>query len=80
MTHTIFMVCIASVFHPGNTGSKRMSPLCNTPRLNVQIAYCALSFLPSVSVIETPESEYVIVAIVALRTICEGLRNSAASA
>ena len=80
MGHTIVMLCTASVFHAGNTGSKRTSSLCNTPRLNVQIAYCALSFLPSVSVIETPESEYTIFVTVELMRICEGFRNSAASA
>jgi hypothetical protein len=74
------MLWIASVFHAGKAGSKMTSSFCNTPRLKVQIAYCELRFLPSVSVIETPESEYVTVAIVALRRICEGLRNSAASA
>jgi len=74
------MLWIASFFHAGKAGSKRTSSFFNTPRLKVQIAYCALRLLPSVSVIETPEAEYVIVAIVALRRICEGLRNSAASA
>jgi hypothetical protein len=78
--NTIVVPWIASDFHAGKVGSKRTSSFCNTPRLNVQIAYSALSVLPLVSTTETPSSEYVIVVTVVLRRICEGLRNSAASA
>src|SRR6266702_4635337 len=77
---TIVMLWIASTFHSGKGGSNRTSSFCNTPRLNVQIAYCAAKLVPSVSVTETAESEYSIFATVAWRRTCDDLRNPAASA
>lgn len=77
---TIVILSTALTFHCGKGEPNSTSSFCNSPRLKARIAYCAVNLVSSVSVTETAELEYSIVATMDWMRACDGLRNFAASA